>query len=326
MTVDFTFASLVYNHSDYIIEHLESIKYQIEKYANGAKVKLVISDDGSTDSSLEKINAWLLHNDSLFYKSIIIGDGVNKGVGYSFTSIWEHIEEEPFKILAGDDVYSYENIFEEAKLLNQFDFVTGLPLLLVNGVIKKSNPLIFNMLATQYIYQKKSFFSKIKNISVIHTPSLIYKNCFIHNPNTLEFIRSFLVTEDFPMMAKLSSIYKMIDFKTVGKVYVYYRRTSGSIYLVDNDRYNYDKEKVFDYLEELDDRWIGRFLLRNRKFCYRKGGMWGKMLNINYYLYAFRVMLYFPKIISAFFSLQIDDKRHAAHYAMLVSRAKEFHF
>lgn len=324
MKIDFTFAVLVYNHTDYIIEHLESIKYQVDKYGKDINVKLIVSDDGSTDDSICKIEAWLNNNDNLFAKYLILGDGKNRGVGYSFTSIWEYIEGDSFKILAGDDTYSYENIFEESDSLSEADFITGIPLLLINGNVAKSNSLIFHMLATQYIYEGKSFFSKVKNISVLNTPSLIYRKCFIQRKDTLNFIRGFRVTEDFPMMAHLSSIYKNIRFKTVGKVYVYYRRTPGSIYLVENERYNTDKDDVFKYLEDLDTSIVGKLILRNRRYCFKLGGFWGRFLNLSYYIYILRAALKFPRIVSFFSKLNIDEQKHKSHYAFLNSRAKDF--
>lgn len=251
MKIDFTFAVLVYNHSDYIVEHLESIKYQINTYGQGLNVKLVLSDDGSKDNSVELIESWIKYNDGLFCDVCIIGDGTNRGVGHSYTSMWEHIGSESFKLLAGDDIYSFENVFQMSEYLEDNEFVTGLPLLLVDGEIIQSKALIMNIYATQHIYEKASFLSKIKNINVINTPSLIYQNKFIQSQETLEFIRKFRVTEDFPMMAHLASTYQKIKFLTLGKVYVYYRRTSGSIYLVANDKYNQDKDDVFKYLEVL---------------------------------------------------------------------------
>lgn len=320
--IDFTFAVLVYNHADYIIEHLESIKFQKLSYGENINVKLIISDDGSKDDSLKLINAWLDHNKTLFSKLVILGDGVNRGVGNSFTSMWKYIGDEPFKLLAGDDVYSYENIFLESETLSQCDFVTGLPLLLVDGKIIKSNSLILNMYATQHIYEDKSFLSKISNINVINTPSLMYKNSFIRDESTFDFIRQFRVTEDFPMMAHLASIHNKVKFITSPRVYVYYRRTSGSIYLVDSDKYNKDKEDVFKYLIDANANLVSKVILSNRLFCYKKGGFLGRLLNLSYYIYFIRLLLSLPKVISSMRKLSINERKHHEHYALIECRSE----
>jgi hypothetical protein len=36
----FTFVTITYNHEKYIIEHLESIKYQIENFSKGKQDEL----------------------------------------------------------------------------------------------------------------------------------------------------------------------------------------------------------------------------------------------------------------------------------------------
>ncbi|WBA13977.1 glycosyltransferase family 2 protein [Salinivibrio proteolyticus] len=320
--IDFTFGIITYNHSDYILEHLESIKYQILNYGKGAGVKLVVSDDGSSDNTLEIIKKWISYNADLFMECIILGDGVNRGVGHSFTNIWKHIGDEAFKVLAGDDVYSYENIFLEANLLEKYDFVSGLPLLLIDGKILYKKNLMFHLYATQHIYKNKTLLSKIKNISVINTPSLLYRNKFIKDKSVFDFIRQFRVTEDFPMMASLSSIYPKLKFFTSDRVYIYYRRTKGSIYIVDSERYNKDKEDVFKYLINVDKSYIGRFLTRNRLFCYKAGGRIGKVLNIGYYIYLLRLLMALPKITSSMRGLRIDEEKHRTHYKKIVERAR----
>ena len=45
----FVFVTLTFNHEKYIIEHLESIKYQVENYGQKFSTKIVINDDCSSD-------------------------------------------------------------------------------------------------------------------------------------------------------------------------------------------------------------------------------------------------------------------------------------
>ena len=58
----FTFISITYNHEKYIIEHLESIKYQILQYGKNEKVCFILSDDCSTDNTLLITQQWLKIN------------------------------------------------------------------------------------------------------------------------------------------------------------------------------------------------------------------------------------------------------------------------
>ena len=62
----FTFVTITYNHEKYIIEHLESIRYQIENFSEGKKMNLIISDDGSMDDTMLFAQKWVERNRFLF--------------------------------------------------------------------------------------------------------------------------------------------------------------------------------------------------------------------------------------------------------------------
>jgi len=58
----FAFLVLCHNQEDYIIEHLESIKYLSLKYGHNIDKDIIINDDFSNDSSPELIKTWLYKN------------------------------------------------------------------------------------------------------------------------------------------------------------------------------------------------------------------------------------------------------------------------
>ena len=49
--MNFTFGLLLYNQEEFVIEALESIKYQIINYGNDINVSLIVNDDCSLDHS-----------------------------------------------------------------------------------------------------------------------------------------------------------------------------------------------------------------------------------------------------------------------------------
>ena len=63
---EFTFAAITYNHSDCIIEHLESLKKLVQKYGRVYLNNLIISDDASKDNTVELAKKWIEQNRSLF--------------------------------------------------------------------------------------------------------------------------------------------------------------------------------------------------------------------------------------------------------------------
>ena len=70
MVKNFSFLVLAYNHENYIIEHLESIKYQVLTYGEEMSVDILISDDFSRDRTVDLIEKWIFANKRLFNRVI----------------------------------------------------------------------------------------------------------------------------------------------------------------------------------------------------------------------------------------------------------------
>lgn len=321
----FIFAVITYNHGEYIVEHLESIKYLILKYGDGYQFKLVVADDGSKDNTIDIIKQWLSKNETLFFEVVIEADGVNRGTCINYTNLWKHINCELFKVTAGDDVYSFLNVIKEAEGLKENDFISGFPLLLIDGEIKKSKATIFHMIATDVIYKNRKFIERMKQISVINTPSLLYNSKFLKDRRLFDFIRSFKVTEDYPMMVKIAETYDDIKFKQADEVFVYYRRTAGSTYLVRGSDFDNDKLKVFNEMLSNENTLLGKFLLKNRIKCYLSDNLlYKKMFNFNYYLYLLRIVACSLILIKRYLKVRVDVDMHKAHYLYLRSESRKY--
>ncbi|WP_207272266.1 glycosyltransferase family A protein, partial [Pseudomonas sp. GW460-12] len=261
---NFTFSVITFNHESYIIEHLESIRFLIENFGSAYNFNLIIADDGSRDRTIELANQWLVVYKALFSNIKVLADGTNRGTCFNYTRLWPLIEGDLFKITAGDDVYSCINIFKETERLRHNDFFSGLPLLLIDGKIGESRSTIFHILATDVIYKGKKLIERLKGISSINTPSLFCNKKFLKDKKLFDFINSYSVTEDFPMMVKIASTYENTNFIQSKEIYIYYRRTSGSTYLIRGSDFDLDKLKIFDYMLSNEKRWPDRLILKNR--------------------------------------------------------------
>lgn len=313
MKKKFVFAILAYNHSQYIFDHLESIKYQIKKYGEGYTFKLVVGDDGSKDDTVDKIKYWLKQHYDLFSEVVFSGDGINRGTCINYTNMWEFIDSDYFKITAGDDVYSFENVINVASLLDESDYISGIPLLLIDEKLSFSKTLAFNIFATNKIYYTKSFRSRIVGINVMNTPSQYYSKKFL-NKKTKEFICKFKVTEDFPMVTKIAEDYQNVKYHQLNKVLIYYRRTNGSIYLSRSEEFNSDKEKVFNELLSQEKSKWGELLLKNRIWCYSQKKVYIKLIfNLNYYVYFFRVLSNLSSILKEYGKFNVKLENHQAY-------------
>ena len=94
--IDFTFGVLCYNQEDFIIEHLESIKYQIENYGSKYNTHLIISDDCYTDKTVAYAEVWIKNNYELFTSVRIMVQEHNQGIVKNVTKILRNIDTEKF--------------------------------------------------------------------------------------------------------------------------------------------------------------------------------------------------------------------------------------
>ena len=89
----------VYNSQAFIIETLESIKFQT--YQN---IQLIIVDDCSTDKSLEIVKNWLQVNSQIFKIVTLIRNDENMGISYSCKMMEKKAEGVFFSLLGADDL------------------------------------------------------------------------------------------------------------------------------------------------------------------------------------------------------------------------------
>lgn len=94
-----TVSVITYNSSLYILDTLNSIKDQT--YRN---LILQISDDCSTDNTIEICKKWIAGNQSRFVKTKIIVPTINTGLSANCNRNWDECETEWLKDIAGDDI------------------------------------------------------------------------------------------------------------------------------------------------------------------------------------------------------------------------------
>ena len=90
---------ITYNSSKFVLETLESIKAQT--YQN---IELIISDDCSTDNTVELCRKWVEENQERFVRTQIITSDVNTGVSANLNRAEAACQGEWVKGIAGDDL------------------------------------------------------------------------------------------------------------------------------------------------------------------------------------------------------------------------------
>ena len=110
--LEFTFAVITYNSEKFILYTLESIKYQITKYGKKKKIYFIISDDASKDKTVTLIKSWIEQNNRIFETCEVIENSQNEGTVANYNKVISKIKTQYFHIIAGDDLYTHNNLFE----------------------------------------------------------------------------------------------------------------------------------------------------------------------------------------------------------------------
>lgn len=242
----FQFITITYNHEKYIVEHLESIRYQIENY----KIKnstLTICDDCSTDRTLEVIELWLDKNRSLFNDVKILKSDSNKGIVSNYLRAVNDINCNKYKILAGDDLY-YCNPIQD--VLKEFDFVA-------TPAIEFTDYMNFklNIRYSEAINTVKKVKKILKKDNAFFAPGVFIKREIIKNEDLIQHITMFKWIEDYPTWQYLfmkSGLH--IKYKSSCIPYVMYRSNVG---IYGNSNALSENRKMFLLEEERMYKYYG---------------------------------------------------------------------
>lgn len=320
----FAFLVLMYNHQDYILEHLESIKFLVETHGAGIDIDIVLNDDCSTDQTRSFVDGWLKINAGLFRSVKTIYNSHNLGTCISVENMLAFMFADRCKLTAGDDVYSYENIFELTGHDVDVAIVSGRALYLLGNslAVDRLSDLLSTM--TQSIYKNSNLLHRFKHFSYNNAPNILYATECLLNPQVRSYLKCFDVTEDWPLQIAIARQYPNRKFKLIKEVLVYYRRTDGSTYIVANQRFVRDKIMLYDDLIKNENNWIERLRLRNRKFCFTtKYRFLNKILNFDLYFFLISGSLFFCRVLQNFPYDRRVIRRHELHYSYISYAARK---
>lgn len=104
---------MTYNQSETIIKALESVRSQ--DYPN---IEIIVTDDFSTDDTVEKVRNWLRVNDNHFVRAEVIVNYANTGICFNISQGISEARGTWVKPLAGDDYLESIAISEYVKFAN----------------------------------------------------------------------------------------------------------------------------------------------------------------------------------------------------------------
>jgi glycosyltransferase involved in cell wall biosynthesis len=228
---------ITYNSSKYVLDTLESAKAQT--YQN---IELIVSDDCSTDDTVEICKSWIEANKDCFARSEVICVEKNTGIPANCNRGIKDAKGEWVKCIAGDDILEKECI---ASFMN---FCSSEPKArLVESISQFFNDdfLSENFTSTQN-FGDKPFFHL--NATATQQYQILLRQNFIHGPSvfmhreTLNSVGGYdesnRYMEDHPLFLKMTKQGHKVFF--LNKVTVYYRIHNSSVYG------SFSKKKLFN--------------------------------------------------------------------------------
>lgn len=224
MIKEFTFICICYNQAEMITEHLDSIKEIIINYGSGIKNHLIISDDCSKDSTVDKVNNWIKNNQILFSETLVLTSENNQGTVKNIYKAIDHCKTKEFKILAGDDKYFKSNIYSLYSYISDEIVIT--PVIPFGNFDDRYKEMIVSFKRS---YRLLIDYNKRNNIgelllcrNFIFAPGAFVSGDCWRDKETRELLSKFKYVEDIPMWIQLI-YYKKKKVRFDSNPYIYYR-------------------------------------------------------------------------------------------------------
>jgi glycosyltransferase involved in cell wall biosynthesis len=240
-----------YNSAKYVLETLESAKSQI--YRN---IELIVSDDASTDNTVEICQIWIDQNKERFMRSQVITVDKNTGIGKNCNRALRSCNGEWVKFIAGDDILSgncIESFVQYCKdhpsvkvveSISQYFYERCTKECYLKTSDKRDHPF-FNSNSTAY-----QQYQILLRRNLIHAPSVFLNREAIVNVGG--FDETDKLFEDHPLWLKLTK--KGIKIYYLPVLTVFYRLHGNSIFASVSDDKIYNK--FYLYRRQADIKYI----------------------------------------------------------------------
>ena len=241
----FTFGILTYNQENYILQTLESIKFQKIQYGADIDVSLIITDDASKDQTVAVMRKWLEKNCEYFDQIELIVNEKNKGTVTNFCTILSKVDKQGLKIIAGDDLIASRNLFEEYNDLDDKKLKTYFRIELCDGKIYYREKYLIEFYYHKLQERKRAY--NLKNFRrgrYLHTPSTLYTKQLFVNAECEKNLEGYKLFEDDPMWYSMIKNEKDLEIDFVEQGIVLYRMHNQSVSNVPNPVFREDLRRL----------------------------------------------------------------------------------
>lgn len=237
---------VTYNSSKFVIDTLESAKVQTYK-----NIELIVTDDCSTDNTIELCQIWIRENKERFIRLELITTPRNTGTAPNANRGLFKSKGEWIKFIAGDDMLLPNCITE---LINHIKQQENIAIkFLVHGIIPFKNEIEF-LPVFPPVYLMKSN-AKKQLIQLLKRGNCISGAAFFLERKTLMtfngFDENYKLLEDYPLLIKYTQNNYPISFlkKSLVSYRIHETNASFEVSKLFQDSYNKFKNEILIPLE-----------------------------------------------------------------------------
>lgn len=251
-----------YNHEEFVVECLESIKAQDYRH-----IELIVADDHSSDRTVEKIDVWLSKNRERFTECRIIVQHENFGTTSNLNTALKESTGTYIKFIAGDDLLYNASLRELVNFINRESDIVWVCGQVVPFIRSENEEIhlspIPNRRSVRYFeYDAWTQFKCLSIDNFVPAPGVLFQRQAIE----AGFDSSYRILEDYPTWLKLTKM--GCPVRLLQKPVAYWRRhsnsTSASAFGKTNTQYFVDNlntiRKIINPNLDKTDMFVRRFV------------------------------------------------------------------
>jgi glycosyltransferase involved in cell wall biosynthesis len=252
--------AVCYNHAQYVVETLESIKNQT--YPN---IQLIIMDDCSTDDSVTVIKQWI---DKTDYSCQLVLHEKNQGLCKTLNEALELVSGDYYQCIACDDVLIEEKLERQVHLLKNSNSNTKLCCSNYSHIDENGRVIKKQFFKPDFKFPKNTFKAILNGYLdygiIIHSPTVLLKTCVFKELGG--YVEKY-IQEDLYMWLNITLKFEAIF---ISDILVKYRVLSSSLSkssIYKNKMYK-DRILVGSYFlaKDLNDEEKRELIKHNRKY------------------------------------------------------------
>jgi alpha-1,3-rhamnosyltransferase len=294
-----------YNHHQYIIECLESIRA-----LNYKRLELIVSDDCSTDNTFELAEQWAQKNADRFERTLVVRQEKNAGLVRNLQFMFNNAQGDYIAYIASDDVYVESAIAARVEMLERnrdIDAVFGnVQEMSIDGAVIR-NEHIPKWRARELSLSKLLTSSLILNFCV-PGPSMVLRRKAVLEGGSLGQLPADLRVEDIYIYIRLAALGKL---RFLNAIVAKYRILPGGLNLNRKNPSVRAEQHINTFAMNMHLlTGFNRFAMENRIARYKLERHKGKFAFYSLGVFAVRSVIILLRAILFTYAFVADPQKH----------------